>query len=88
MDDAPFLPDWVSAPGETLRDIVDMRNQTCLDVMEGLSLSLGQLDNLYIGSMKIDEKLAERLSVFAGASKEFWIAREKNYRDGRIRLGI
>lgn len=84
--DRPFEPDWVSAPGETIAEVMEERDMH----VHGLALRLQRSDDfvqrLLAGDELIDAKLAEDLSKVIGSTKEFWIAREENYRKGLVRL--
>ena len=83
----PFLPDWVSAPGETIADIMKERQISQENLAQGLSINPECVRELLAGRVIIDEVLAHRLATFLGSSKEFWLKREQNYRLGCIRLG-
>lgn len=82
----PFNPDWVVAPGDTLRD--------CLDAMPGFAdwdsddfdwvfgIDREQMRRLLDGDEPIDEQLADKLELLTGVNARMWLALEHNYRVG------
>ena len=85
-DCAEFEPDWASAPGDTITDIME-ENDWSLPFVKGL-LDMDDLTlaRLLAGSLSIDDDLAETLANVFGSTPEFWQAREKQYRAAIIRL--
>lgn len=83
---AEFEPDWASAPGDTISDIME-ENDWSLPFVKGL-LDMDDLTlaRLLAGSLSIDDDLAETLANVFGSTPEFWQAREKQYRSAIIRL--
>jgi HTH-type transcriptional regulator / antitoxin HigA len=77
-----FEPDWVSAPGETVRDILHERGITERQLAAKLEDSLGRVTRLIEGREPITPDLARKLESSLGATAAFWLAREKRYRDG------
>jgi HTH-type transcriptional regulator/antitoxin HigA len=77
---APFRPDWASAPGDTIMDIMENRAISKSLLGEALGLSLGRLENLLIGGTMSSE-LASKLSKVT-----FWNNREKQYRQALVRI--
>lgn len=75
-----FEPDWVSAPGET---IVELLNQSGLSVSD-LALKLSQSENfiqaLLGGSASLSHDVALALEHSIGGSAQFWMNREVQYR--------
>jgi HTH-type transcriptional regulator/antitoxin HigA len=82
---APFRPDWASAPGDTIMDIMENRAISKSLLGEALGLSLGRLENLLIGGTMSSE-LASKLSKVLGGSETFWNNREKQYRQALVRI--
>lgn len=80
-----FLPDWASPPGDTILDIFEEKGK--LSLMKALILTEKEMNELLNGDMEITEKMAETLAKQLGGTKEFWISREANYREGSRRLG-
>lgn len=85
-DCADFEPDWASAPGDTITDIME-ENDWSLPYVKGL-LDMDDLTlaRLLAGSLSIDREMAELLKSVFGGSVHFWMEREKQYRSAIIRL--
>ena len=81
-----FQPDWISPPGNTIIDILGERQIPIDTFAERMNFSVTQANNLLIGLGSITLDVAEQLADFLGASKEFWIRREHQYRDSVINL--
>jgi len=77
---AHFEPDWVSAPGATIRDMLSARRLTRDDLCAATDLSDEQADHLLRGELPITEPLAEMLAEALGGSLQFWLKREALYR--------
>ena len=82
----PFVPMWASPPGRTIQTRLD---ELGLDVSEFASASW---DAVKVASRLLDGKetitidIARRLSSVIGASAEFWVTRDCQYRDDLIRV--
>ena len=77
-----FNPDWRSPPGDTIKDILDERGQDALWLaceLEG-TLDFLEVQQLLEGELELTADLADDLTRLLGASPEFWIEREANYR--------
>jgi HTH-type transcriptional regulator / antitoxin HigA len=83
-----FCPDWISAPGETIEDILEERNVSVKQFAEGIDATLEQADALFEGRIPITVALAERLQKVVGGSAGFWISRESDYRKDLSRLAV
>ncbi|MCP8687282.1 ImmA/IrrE family metallo-endopeptidase [Marinobacterium sedimentorum] len=83
-----FQPDWVSPPGETIKDILTERALNISDFSEMMGFSQKSAKDLLHGKLKIDNDVANSLETIFGASKEFWINRERNYRLGLERYAV
>lgn len=77
-----FDPDWVSAPGDTIRDILEERLISHPEFAARMCLSEADADRLLNGDLPITDEIADTLSRELGASLEFWIRREQHYREG------
>jgi plasmid maintenance system antidote protein VapI len=76
-----FHPDWISPPGDTIRDIMDecgisRRKLACM-----LDESERNVIALINGDFYIDNDMATRLSEKLGSSVAFWENRERQYRE-------
>lgn len=78
--DTAFSPDWVSAPGETIADILNERNTSLRDFARQLGLTQKQANQLLTGSTPITLAMARQLENILGASLEFWMSRDFQYR--------
>ena len=79
-----FCPDWVSAPGESIRDALAFRNLSIEDFGAQIGLSMHDTGQLLTGDIEIDASMADVLSITPGPSRQFWLSRECFYRE---RLG-
>lgn len=83
---AEFEPDWASAPGDTISDIMEENDWSIPYVKGLLDMDDLTLARLLAGSLSIDRELAELLKSVFGGSVHFWMEREKQYRSAIIRL--
>ncbi len=81
-----FQPDWVSPPGDTIRSVLRERGIAESDFSRQIELSSGDLQNLLEGRMTISIRVARKLSEALGASVEFWMSRDFQYRQDAARL--
>ena len=75
-----FKPDWVSAPGDTLRDWMKEYKISTRFVQKKLRLVEWDLDYLLDGKIAVTYELAYRLSKLTDVSMDFWLNREDDYR--------
>ena len=81
MTDAmTFNPDWISAPGDTIADILSERQISAEEFGRNIGRDRRFAKRLMLGCEIIDRNVAERLSSALGASESFWLNREKQYR--------
>ncbi len=85
-DGERFSPDWASAPGDTIGDILQERDISSTDFADLIGFTPGEKDNLIAGRTHISDTVARRLSEALGASVRFWLAREFSYREDIGRL--
>ena len=88
IDPAPFQPDWVSPPGDTITTILDDRGMSRLELSLKVGKSQEFVASLIAGKEKIDDDLAQKLSEVLGATKRFWLNRDQNYWADKQRLGL
>jgi HTH-type transcriptional regulator/antitoxin HigA len=81
-----FSPNWVSAPGDTIADILRERNLSVADLAHHMGDSPEQVTDLLQGRASITLGIARRLEAVLGASVEFWMARDFQYREDTARL--
>ena len=80
--DNTFNPNWVSAPGDTILDLLEYKDITSEEFSKMVDLSLSDAHLLLNGEYEITDELAEKLSIAFSISKQFWINRENTYRTG------
>ena len=83
---APFAPDWVSSPGDTIADLIEERGWTQAEFAERLGYSAKYVNRLVQGNAALTEDAALRLEPVLGASAGFWLVREARYRERVARL--
>lgn len=74
-------PNWISSPGDTINDILKNRNIEISVFAKKIQESNDFVIKILNGSETISETLAGKLATELGASKSFWINREKQYRE-------
>jgi HTH-type transcriptional regulator / antitoxin HigA len=87
MIDRPFNPDWYSPPGQTIATLLEERDIPPAIFAQDMELSLEYVDLLLRGELILCDTIAEKLEKVLGSTKQFWLAREKKYREERARLG-
>lgn len=83
---APYEPDWVSAPGESVLDIAEERGWTQAELAQRLGYSEKHISQLINGKVPLSVEAAVRLERVVGSTAEFWLAREANYQRHLARL--
>lgn len=73
-------PDWTSPPGHTIVSILEAREKSIEQFADEIGYSTSVAQSLIDGSYAIDLDLAQRLSKALGATNDFWLAREYDYR--------
>lgn len=76
-----FDPDWVVAPGETLREWFDELHLPH-SIAEHYDISARTLQRLLDGKQPITPKLAAQLEGMTQISARMWLALEHNFRVG------
>lgn len=76
-----FNPNWVSAPGDTIEDILIQKNISVKSFSEIMNLHMKDSLLLLGGELLISDEIAEKLASIA-STKQFWINRERNFREG------
>ena len=82
----PFLPDWVSPPGETISDIAEERGWSQGELGRRLDYSEKHLSQLIRGKVPLTVDAAQRLERVLGGTAEFWLTREAKYQQHKARL--
>ena len=83
---APFAPDWVLAPGESVLDLAEERGWTQGELAQRLGYSEKHISQLINGKVPITVDAAQRLERVLGSSMDFWLKLEANYQQHKARL--
>lgn len=83
---APFAPDWVSPPGDTILDLIEERSWTQAELAKRLGYTEKHVSQLINGKVPLTDEAALRLERVLGSSASFWLAREAKYREHCARL--
>lgn len=75
-----FKPDWVSAPGDTIADILEERGIPIGEFAQRIGQSLVGAQAVLEGRTPLTLDIAITLSLWLGGSVEFWMTREAQYR--------
>jgi HTH-type transcriptional regulator / antitoxin HigA len=86
MNDATFEPDWFSAPGGTILDVIEERGMSSKDLAGLLGYSVERTEKLINGKEAITRDVATLLADRIGGSTKFWLSRETHYRNEVARL--
>lgn len=81
-----FQPDWVSAPGDTILDILKERGLSVPEFAQQIGYSVDQATELLQGRTTITISIARSLERLFGASVAFWMSRDFQYRQDATRL--
>lgn len=72
--------DWVSPPGQTIKDLLEERNWTQAQLADRLGESRKHVSELITGKAAISEAIATKLARVLGSTIGFWLRREAGYR--------
>jgi plasmid maintenance system antidote protein VapI/Zn-dependent peptidase ImmA (M78 family) len=81
-----FCPDWASAPGDTIADILRERDLSESEFAQRIGHTPENVQALLQGRATITLAIARRLEQVLGASVEFWMSRDFQYRQDIARL--
>jgi Zn-dependent peptidase ImmA (M78 family)/plasmid maintenance system antidote protein VapI len=79
MSNDNFQPNWASAPGDTIADILRERNISEDEFAHSIEYTNEEVKNLLEGRTTITLATARHLEEVLGASVEFWMARDFQY---------
>ena len=82
---ADFAPDWISAPGETIADLLEERGWSQADFATRTGFTKKHVHLLLQGKASISEDTALRLERVLGSSARFWMNLETQYREQLLR---
>jgi len=86
MNTKTFQPDWLSAPGGTILDVIEERGMSSKELAAQLGYSQEKTERLIAGKETITRDVATLLAEHLGGSAKFWLSREVNYRNEVARL--
>jgi addiction module HigA family antidote len=78
-----YDPTSVSAPGETLKDVLEERGITPTQLSNQIGCSSEELGLVLDGESPITTGLAAELERALGTPAKFWLAREARYKEFR-----
>ena len=81
-----FAPDWVSAPGDTILDLMEERDWSQVELANRLGFSTKHLNQLIKGKVTLTYDTAQKLERVLGSTVSFWMNRESKYRQHVARL--
>ena len=88
MTNTEFHPNWASAPGDTIIDILRERNLSEEEFARRLDYKIEDIKDLLQGRTAITLATARQLEQILGASVEFWMARDFQYRQDIAKFSI
>src|ERR1700712_1581849 len=86
MSNATFYPRWASPPGDTIRESVEAGRVDRRQLASNLQFSDEDFEKLLAGEIPLTIRVAECLASSVGGSVEFWITRDGQYREDRVRV--
>lgn len=88
MSNSEFHPNWASAPGDTIVDILRERKLSKSEFARRIEYEIEDVMDLLQGRTAITLATARRLEQVLGGSVEFWMARDFQYRQDIARINI
>ena len=83
--DTSFTPEWVSAPGETILEILEERGWSQSEFAERAGYTSKHASLLINGRASITQETAFRLEKVVGGTAGFWLSRQANYQEALAR---
>ncbi len=80
-----YMPDNVSAPGETLEEILELRGMSQSELADRTGRPKKTINEIIRGKTAITAETAIQFERVFGIAASFWIAREQNYREALAR---
>lgn len=74
-------PRWASAPGVTIKKVLDSRGLSAEDLAEALDISDPEARRVLMGARPITPAIATALAGLLGSTRQFWLTRESQYRE-------
>jgi len=76
-----YIPDHVSAPGETLQEILETRGMSQAELADRTGRPKKTINEIIKGKAAITPETALQLELVLGAPASFWNSRESQYRE-------
>src|SRR2546427_13260997 len=80
-----YVPDTVSAPGETLEEVLESRGMSQAELAERTGPPKKTISEIVKGKAAITPETALQFERVLGIPAGFWIAREQSYRESLAR---
>lgn len=81
-----YFPDYVSPPGETLQEILEMKGMTQANLARRTGRPNKTINEIIQGKTAITPETALQLERVLGVPASFWFSREQQYREALARL--
>jgi Zn-dependent peptidase ImmA (M78 family)/plasmid maintenance system antidote protein VapI len=81
-----FQPNWVSTPGASISRVLKKKNITVDGFAGEMKMTTATAQRLLHGEVEISSEVAEKLESVVGSTTDFWMRREKQYREDLVRL--
>jgi HTH-type transcriptional regulator / antitoxin HigA len=81
-----FRPNWASAPGDTIVDVLKQQGLSVIEFGHRIGQTTEGAMDLIQGRTAITIAVARQLALVLGASVEFWMSRDFQYREDIARL--
>lgn len=81
-----FQPNWSSAPGNTIVDILNERNISIDLFAQQMDATREYIEKLIAGQNEINEETSKKLVKLLGSTVDFWLRREFQFREDQVRL--
>jgi addiction module HigA family antidote len=83
-----YVPDAVSAPGDTLQEVLEERQMTQTELAERLGLTHKTVNEIIRGKAPLTHETALSLETVLGIPASFWNAYEMAYRESLTRIEV
>ena len=80
-----YVPDLVSAPGETLEEVLETRGMSQAELADRTGRPKKTINEIIRGKAAITAETAIQFERVLGIPASFWMAREQNYREAIAR---
>jgi plasmid maintenance system antidote protein VapI len=81
-----FQPGFAIAPGETLKELLELKEWSIIDVVNLSGIEKSDIENILSGEREITEDIALQLGKLTGISQGFWLNLERGYQETKERL--